>query len=504
MLKETLETIVKKANYAIAIPLSLIAAEAAGQNIATIQSRDVPSLKNSDAKITLANGSNKYWGITDSTGTAVFNVSNGTYNITIESDGTYKIIGQRTISGNSTLQFRPIEKKNLESAYYPDNLHFFKLMTASDDPDPNHFTHQTNPSPIRFFNDPTNMPSYAIGVQDSILDRLTRKTNNAVRFRKATTDSVGIRTKYVPMSGMPPGYSGDLGATALNYANTFGYFDVSEYLNTELTFNQEQVLGTLSRETGRMLSIEALSQDPNMVMHGNAIAGGNVEFTNDEYWLIETAYKITPLTNMLEYIDSVVVSYNLENPAKPSLVYPANHATDVPTNTTFRWNKIDYQGVTSYDFQIVSDTTTLADLIEKAVRDTTVTISDMPNKVKRYWRTTAINTAGQTQSEWNDFNTAVTGVEGQPTGPNKSQLYQNYPNPFNPSTTIKFELPKASHVTLTVYDILGREVAVLVNERRNAGVYEVKFDGSNLASGVYFYRIQAGDYVFTKKLLLMK
>jgi Secretion system C-terminal sorting domain len=83
-------------------------------------------------------------------------------------------------------------------------------------------------------------------------------------------------------------------------------------------------------------------------------------------------------------------------------------------------------------------------------------------------------------------------------------LYQNYPNPFNPYTTIKFEVPKASHVSLSVFDILGREVSVLVNDRRDAGVYGVKFDGSNLASGVYFYRLQAGTYVETRKLLLLR
>ena len=88
--------------------------------------------------------------------------------------------------------------------------------------------------------------------------------------------------------------------------------------------------------------------------------------------------------------------------------------------------------------------------------------------------------------------------------PKEYALWWNYPNPFNPSTTIKYELPKASVVRLSVYDMLGREVSVLLNERREAGVYEVKFDGSNLASGVYFYRLQAGDFTQTKRLLLLK
>jgi photosystem II stability/assembly factor-like uncharacterized protein len=88
--------------------------------------------------------------------------------------------------------------------------------------------------------------------------------------------------------------------------------------------------------------------------------------------------------------------------------------------------------------------------------------------------------------------------------PNEFSLQQNYPNPFNPSATVRYELPKASMVRLSVYDILGREVAVLVDEMKNAGTYVVRFDGSNLASGVYFYRIQAGGFTKARRLLLLK
>jgi len=83
-------------------------------------------------------------------------------------------------------------------------------------------------------------------------------------------------------------------------------------------------------------------------------------------------------------------------------------------------------------------------------------------------------------------------------------LHENYPNPFNPGTTINFELPRSSVVRLSVFDMLGREVSVLVNERKDAGLHEVRFDGSGLASGVYLYRLQAGTYIQTRKLLLLR
>jgi C1A family cysteine protease len=83
-------------------------------------------------------------------------------------------------------------------------------------------------------------------------------------------------------------------------------------------------------------------------------------------------------------------------------------------------------------------------------------------------------------------------------------LAQNYPNPFNPSTTIFYQLKYSGPVTIKLYDVLGREVKTLVNEEKSAGKYSVQFNGSNLSSGIYFYRMQAGSFVQTKKLLLLK
>jgi hypothetical protein len=88
--------------------------------------------------------------------------------------------------------------------------------------------------------------------------------------------------------------------------------------------------------------------------------------------------------------------------------------------------------------------------------------------------------------------------------PNYFVLGQNYPNPFNPETKIKYQIPNSSEVTLKVFDLLGREVATLVNERLQPGSYETTFDGKDLSSGVYLYRLQAGGFVETKKLLLLR
>ncbi|HEX7573854.1 MAG TPA: T9SS type A sorting domain-containing protein [Bacteroidota bacterium] len=101
--------------------------------------------------------------------------------------------------------------------------------------------------------------------------------------------------------------------------------------------------------------------------------------------------------------------------------------------------------------------------------------------------------------------TPLTGVlETRPGLPTIFTLEQNYPNPFNPTTVISFQQPVVSKARLVVYDLLGREVAVLVNERKMPGRYELKLDASGLASGVYLYRLTVGSFVQTRKMIVLK
>ena len=104
------------------------------------------------------------------------------------------------------------------------------------------------------------------------------------------------------------------------------------------------------------------------------------------------------------------------------------------------------------------------------------------------------------------YNTPSTTSVKEQSGatPLEYKLYSAYPNPFNPTTTLTYQISKAGMVTIKIYDMLGREIETLLNGEKNPGKYEVKFDASDLVSGLYFYRIIANNFTDTKKMLLLR
>jgi endo-1,4-beta-xylanase len=185
----------------------------------------------------------------------------------------------------------------------------------------------------------------------------------------------------------------------------------------------------------------------------------------------------------------------------------------IPRNPKLIWRSS--ASATSYSVQVSNDSTLYTTLVDVSVSDTVLQLSPLRPNTTHYWRVSATNQYGTS-----DYSPAlsfvagstVVGVEESGQVPEGFALHQNYPNPFNPQTTISFQLPASSgversavsFVRLSVYDELGREVATLVNEQKSAGVHTVTWNAQDIPSGVYVYRLIAGDRTDSKKMLLVK
>ena len=171
----------------------------------------------------------------------------------------------------------------------------------------------------------------------------------------------------------------------------------------------------------------------------------------------------------------------------------------------FKWSAISR--ATRYDLQISTDSTfSVADRNVSGIASTSVEVGDLDGTTRYHWRIRGENSRGA--GGWSDsrsFTTPVfTSIDNESSLPTETSLRANYPNPFNPSTVIAYQLALSGNVKLSVFDVLGREVAVLVNGVMPAGSHTVTFDASNLTSGMYLYRLDSGGMVFTRKMMLVK
>ena len=192
-------------------------------------------------------------------------------------------------------------------------------------------------------------------------------------------------------------------------------------------------------------------------------------------------------------------------PATPVLVYPGNYLPDVPVNPTLQWNKAAAAG--PYCIQVSKSPLFDSAFVDSSgVVDTLLTLPNLDGYTIYYWRVRALNNVGP--SQWSasfKFRTVmVTMVAAAEQLPQSYELRQNYPNPFNPYTTIEFSIPKEGFTSLRVYDLLGREAAILLNDVLVPGSYNVKFEGSSLTSGTYFYVLTSGPTRLVKKMILLK
>jgi len=194
-------------------------------------------------------------------------------------------------------------------------------------------------------------------------------------------------------------------------------------------------------------------------------------------------------------------------PSQVVLLSPIDAAVLASGNVKFTWRQ-SQPAISRYWFELAADslmTNADSDSTLKAA-DTTKVVLELINKKTYWWKVRAGNLAGWGPfSEQRRFSIDVpTKVQETEAMPAEFSLRQNYPNPFNPTTIIEYALPKPSLVVLKVYDVLGNDVQTLVHGKRSAGKHRVQFEGKELPAGLYFYRLEAGEFALTKKLTLIK
>jgi len=200
------------------------------------------------------------------------------------------------------------------------------------------------------------------------------------------------------------------------------------------------------------------------------------------------------------------VTVTAEVPGIPTLLAPEDGAMDLTNEgVMLAWSSVPGAATYGLDLSLVADFSSFESRIV-GISDTTWTLYGLAEGTTYFWRIQATNAIGSGAfSETFRFMTALTVANESETGvPAQFALHQNYPNPFNPTTTISYELAQAAAVRLVVFDLFGRAVKTLVQATQSAGRYSVPFEAGDLASGTYFYRIEAGAFSQTRQLVLLK
>ena len=337
-------------------------------------------------------------------------------------------------------------------------------------------------------------------------------TNDSTADTTYAGQFTGGQTFYLRVRGM-----NDLGVSAFSAIDTFTVMTPPAKTTLLLPANNAQ--NVISDSVVFVWRLVSGAASYNLQLTN--VNGTTTYTTTDTTFKVLGLAKLTNYTWKVEAINIGGTSYFTGNftfttivaaPGVPAALLPASAATNVARRTRFVWNAV--LNATKYRLQIATD-----NAFATVVRDTTVALdttailqSPLDATADYYWHVNAQNLGGAS-----DFSTArlfstgsTLAVDEVAAVPKAYGLNQNYPNPFNPSTKISYDVPKMSQVKIVIYDVLGRVVATLVDGVQAASKYTVDWNASNVATGVYFYRMTAksvdgsGDFTSVKKLLLMK
>ena len=228
------------------------------------------------------------------------------------------------------------------------------------------------------------------------------------------------------------------------------------------------------------------------------------------YWQVK-AKNASDVESSWSYIVSFLTAAGA-SAIVPELVSPIQGQPINATSAVLTWT-LPAEPTTQLKYDLeYAKTADFSDAVKKTLNDKVTQVEGLEPNSTYYWRVSSkTNTGSQSMySNVQSFRTDGATSVGEPQEiPNEFALMQNYPNPFNPTTKITFSLPGDNFVTVKVYDMLGREVKTLVNDYQNAGNHTMNWNGDDnsgqkVASGTYIYRITAGSFVATKKMVLLK
>ncbi len=258
------------------------------------------------------------------------------------------------------------------------------------------------------------------------------------------------------------------------------------------------VSGGGSYEQGDTVIVSAVPSEGYVLVNwtiGDAVVMDGSDLAGLTFKYVMPAYDVLMVGNF------IIVKADI-----PVLLSPQNDAIHISVDTLLVWK--ESKRAELYHVQLSTETDFTTCLIDSiGITTTSLEVKNLENLTRYYWRLCALNDSGASDwSEvWNFTTYDVTSIARYPGDiPTDYILSQNYPNPFNRSTVILYGIPEISFVYITVYNLLGQKVTTLVEEEQEAKYYEVYFDASHLPSGVYIYRLQAGEYVESKKLVLLK
>jgi hypothetical protein len=315
---------------------------------------------------------------------------------------------------------------------------------------------------------------------------------------------------------------------AVGTSNTIHSADITSFdIGTVGVSNNWDFSGLQSTETFNTMSV-----DPVTTPYANQFAGSNIATYSQENYQGSPAevWSYLNLGSTLSNMGQAITSSTFPGDLITSVNNPASIEIQLPMTYNTSWsqsytNTLYYNGVplsqTNFSINVVVDawgTMTMpggASFGALRIRETSV-VSGVPTVQYVFLAKNGTSvtveagdanppTSGVINATWYDWNVSSTSDVEQISGlPKDFNLTQNYPNPFNPSTKIEYSIPEVAFVQLKVYDILGNEVATLVNEEQSTGSYRVDFSGANLSSGMYIANLQDGNYTKTIKMTLLK